>query len=140
MNHPTMTPWQRLFGLLRLEKRAVLQVFYYAIFGSLVSLSLPLGIQAIINLIQGAQITTSWIVLVILVTVGVAFTGVLQLMQMRIIESIQQRVFTRSSFEFVFRFPKIKMNELRSYYPPELANHFFDTLNRLTFTKTQVVL
>ncbi len=129
MNHPTMTPWQRLFGLLRLEKRAVLQVFYYAIFGSLVSLSLPLGIQAIINLIQGAQITTSWIVLVILVTVGVAFTGVLQLMQMRIIESIQQRVFTRSSFEFVFRFPKIKMNELRSYYPPELANHFFDTLN-----------
>ena len=128
MKHNTMTPWQRLFGLLKLEKRAVLQVFYYAIFGSLVSLSLPLGIQAIINLIQGAQITTSWIVLVILVTVGIAFTGILQLMQMRIIETIQQRVFTRASFEFVFRFPKIKMNELRRYYPPELANHFFDTL------------
>lgn len=123
-----MTPWQRLFGLLKLEKRAVLQVFYYAIFAGLVSLSLPLGIQAIINLIQGAQITTSWIVLVILVTLGVAFTGVLQLMQIRIIETIQQRVFTRSSFEFIYRFPKIKMNELRDYYPPELANRFFDTL------------
>ena len=129
MSDNSMTPWQRLFGLLKLEKRAVLQVFYYAIFGGLVSLSLPLGIQAIINLIQGAQITTSWIVLVILVTLGVAFTGVLQIMQIRIIETIQQRVFTRASFEFTFRFPKIKMIELRNYYPPELANRFFDTLN-----------
>jgi ABC-type bacteriocin/lantibiotic exporter with double-glycine peptidase domain len=129
MKNTILTPWERLFGLLRLEKRAVLQVFYYAIFAGLVSLSLPLGIEAIINLIQGAQITTSWIVLVALVTLGVAFTGVLQLMQMRIIETIQQRVFTRASFEFTYRFPKIKMNELRNYYPPELANRFFDTLN-----------
>ena len=50
-------------------------------------------------------------------------------MQMRIIETIQQRIFTRASFEFTYRFPKIKMNELRNYYPPELANRFFDTLN-----------
>ncbi|MEJ2114357.1 MAG: ABC transporter transmembrane domain-containing protein, partial [Flavobacteriaceae bacterium] len=124
-----LTPWQRLFGLLKLEKRAVMQVIYYAIFAGLVSLSLPLGIQAIINLIQGAQITTSWIVLVILVTLGVGFVGVLQLMQMRIIETIQQRIFTRASFEFTFRFPKIQMNELRDNYPPELANRFFDTIN-----------
>src|SRR5690606_39414801 len=52
----------------------------------------------------------------------------LQLMQLRIIETIQQRIFTRSSFELTYRFPKIKMVELRNYYPPELANRFFDTL------------
>ena len=123
-----MTPWQRLVGLLQLEKRDILQIFYYAIFAGVVALSLPLGIQAIINLIQGAQISTSWIILVIIVTLGVAFSGVLQLMQLRIIETIQQRIFTRSSFELAYRFPKIKMSELRDYYPPELANRFFDTL------------
>jgi ABC-type bacteriocin/lantibiotic exporter with double-glycine peptidase domain len=123
-----MTAWQRLLGMLALEKRDVFQVFYYAIFAGLVNLSLPLGIQAIINLIQGAQVSTSWIVLVVLVTLGVAFVGVLQLMQIRIIENLQQKIFTRASFEFSYRFPKIKMNELRSYYPPELANRFFDTL------------
>ncbi len=128
MSKPTMSPWQRLVGLLKLEKRAMLQVIYYAIFSGLVGLSLPLGIQTIVNLIQGAQITTSWILLVVLVTLGVAFVGVLQLMQMRIVETIQQRIFTRSSFEFAYRFPKIKMEELRKYYPPELANRFFDTL------------
>lgn len=128
-NQPIMTPWQRLVGLLKLERKDVLQVIYYAIFSGLVALTLPLGIQAIINLIQGAQVSTSWIVLVSLVTLGVVFVGILQLMQMRIIESIQQRIFTRASFEFTYRFPKIKMQELRHYYPPELANRFFDTLN-----------
>lgn len=123
-----MTPWQRFIGLLQLDRRDIRQIFYYAIFAGLVALSLPLGIQAIINLIQGAQISSSWIVLVALVTLGVAFQGILQLMQIRILENIQQKIFTRSSFEFAYRFPKIKASELRNYYPPELANRFFDTL------------
>ncbi|MCL6267534.1 peptidase domain-containing ABC transporter [Flagellimonas myxillae] len=128
MAEMVMTAWQRLMGLLALDRKDILQIFYYAIFAGVVNLSLPLGIQAIINLIQGAQVSTSWIVLVVLVTLGVAFAGTLQLMQMRIIENVQQKIFTRSSFEFAYRFPKIKMNELRNYYPPELANRFFDTL------------
>jgi ABC-type bacteriocin/lantibiotic exporter with double-glycine peptidase domain len=128
MNHKQLSPWKRFLGLLELEKKDVFQIFYYAIFGGVVALSLPLGIQAIINLIQGAQISTSWVVLVVLVTIGVIFSGALQLMQLRIIETIQQRIFTRASFELSYRFPKIKMTELRNYYPPELANRFFDTL------------
>ncbi|MFD0964784.1 peptidase domain-containing ABC transporter [Pseudofulvibacter geojedonensis] len=123
-----MTPWQRFTGLLQLDKRDIKQVFLYAIFTGFVALSVPLGIQAIINLIQVGQITTSWIVLVVLVTLGVAFQGVLQLMQIRILENIKQKIFTRSSFEFAYRFPKIKMSSLKYYYPPELANRFFDTL------------
>ena len=128
MDNKQLTPWERFTGLLQLEKKDIFQIFYYAIFGGVVALSLPLGIQAIINLIQGAQISTSWIILVIVVTSGVIFSGALQLMQLRIIETIQQRIFVRASFELSYRFPKIKMNELRNYYPPELANRFFDTL------------
>ena len=123
-----MKPWQRFINLLKLDKRDIRQIFYYAVFAGLVALTLPLGIQAIINLIQGAEVSTSWIVLVMLVTLGVAFQGILQLMQIRILENIQQKIFTRSSFEFAYRFPKIKWNELRQDYPPELANRFFDTL------------
>lgn len=128
MEKTQLTPWQRFIGLLQLEKKDIVQILYYAVFAGIVALSLPLGIQSIINLIQGAQISTSWIVLVVLVTLGVIFSGALQLMQLRIIETIQQRIFMRASFELSYRFPKIKMNELRNYYPPELANRFFDTL------------
>jgi ABC-type bacteriocin/lantibiotic exporter with double-glycine peptidase domain len=127
-NKELLTPWQRFVGILKLERKDLSQVIYYAVFAGLISLTLPLGIQAIINLIQGAQVSTSWIVLVVLVTIGVAFVGALQLMQMRIIETVQQRLFMRASFEFTYRFPKIKMDELHNFYPPELANRFFDVL------------
>lgn len=129
MSKKILTAWQRFIGLLKLDRKDVRQVFFYAIFAGLVNLSLPLGIQAIINLLQAAQISTSWIVLVVLVTLGVVFVGILQLMQIRIIENIQQKIFTRASFEFAYRFPKMKMSGLSGYYPPELANRFFDTIN-----------
>lgn len=128
MDNKIWTPWKRLMKLLELERKVVFQIGYYAIFEGLVALSLPLGIQAIINLLQSAVISASWIVLIVLVTLGVAFAGVLKLMQMRIIETIQQRIFTRASFDLSYRFPKIKMSELNNYYLPELANRFFDTL------------
>lgn len=128
MAKTVLTATQRLTGLLQLDRKDIKQIIFYAVFAGLVSLSLPLGIQAIINLIQGAQMSTSWIILVILVTIGTVFVGALQLMQMRILENVQQKLFARSSFEFAYRFPKIKMSELSNYYPPELANRFFDTL------------
>jgi ABC-type bacteriocin/lantibiotic exporter with double-glycine peptidase domain len=128
MEQKQMTPLQRLIGLLQPDKREIKQIIFYAVFAGLVALSVPLGVQAIINLIQGAQISTSWIVLVVMVTLGVGFQGALQLMQIRILENVQQKIFMRSSFEFAYRFPKIKMSELRNYYPPELANRFFATL------------
>ena len=124
----SLSPLQRLINLLKLDKRDISQVFFYAIFAGLVSLSLPLGIQAIINLIQSGRVSVSWIVLVIIVIIGVALVGILSIMQLRITENLQQKIFVRSSFEFGYRLPKIKFEELYNQYPPELANRFFDTI------------
>lgn len=123
-----LSPLQRLINLSKLDKRDISQVFFYAIFAGLVSLSLPLGIQAIINLIQSGRVSVSWIVLVIIVIIGVALVGILSIMQLRITENLQQKIFVRSSFEFSYRLPKIKSEELYDQYPPELANRFFDTI------------
>jgi len=122
------TPLQRLINLLQMDKRDISQVFFYAIFAGLVSLSLPLGIQAIINLIQSGRVSVSWIVLVVIVIIGVGLVGILSIMQLRITENLQQKIFVRSSFEFGYRLPKIKFEELYNQYPPELANRFFDTI------------
>lgn len=125
-----MTTTKRFFNLLKLDKKDVYQIFFYAIFAGLISLSLPLGIQAIVNLIQSGRVSASWIVLVVVVVIGVAFVGILSLMQLRITENLQQKIFVRSSFEFAYRMPKIKFDELyNNVYPPELANRFFDTIS-----------
>ncbi|MGV3695622.1 peptidase domain-containing ABC transporter [Flavobacterium sp.] len=123
-----LTASQRLINLLKLDRKDISQIFFYAIFAGLISLSLPLGIQAIINLIQSGRVSVSWIVLVFIVIAGVALVGILSLMQLRITENLQQKIFIRSSFEFGFRLPKIKTEALYNQYPPELANRFFDTL------------
>jgi ABC-type bacteriocin/lantibiotic exporter with double-glycine peptidase domain len=73
--------------------------------------------------------SASWIVLIILVVIGVALVGVLSLMQLRITENLQQKIFVRSSFDFAARFPKIKFESIYNVYPPEVANRFFDTIS-----------
>lgn len=123
-----MTPLKRFYNLLKLDKRDVSQIFFYAIFAGLISLSLPLGIQAITNLIQSGRVSASWVALIILVVFGVILVGILSLMQLRITENLQQKIFVRSSFDFGARLSKIKVNQLYNSYPPELANRFFDTL------------
>lgn len=123
-----MTPIQRFWNLLSPFKKEVYQIYLYAILNGLVNLSLPLGIQAIVNIIQMGALTTSWAVLVLFVLIGIIFSGVFQLTQLRIVENIQQEIFAKSSFEFAFRFPKIKLSHLQNLHTPELANRFFDTL------------
>ena len=107
-----MTPLKRFKNLIITDKQDIYQIFLYSIIAGLVSLSLPLGIQSIINFIQAGKISTSWIVLVGVVVLGVAFVGLLKIMQFRITENLQQKIFVRSSFEFAYRFPKIKFNQL----------------------------
>lgn len=122
-------PLRRFFKLLQPESKDIFHVYLYAIFNGLINLSLPLGIQAIINLITGGQLSTSWTVLVVFVTIGIAMTGGLQIFQLTITERLQQRIFTRASFEFAYRIPRIKMESVYKYYVPELVNRFFDTLS-----------
>jgi ABC-type bacteriocin/lantibiotic exporter with double-glycine peptidase domain len=124
-----MTPLQRFKNLVEVDKKDIYQILMYAILGGVISLSLPLGIQSIVNFLQAGKVSTSWIVLVIMVVIGVAFVGILKIMQYRITENLQQKIFVRSSFEFAYRFPKIKFNYLYNYSAPELANRFFDTLS-----------
>lgn len=124
-----MNPTKRFFMLLNMDRKDIYQIFFYAIFAGLVSLSLPLGVQAIINFIQSGRVSVSWIVLVIFVVLGVALVGFLAFMQLRITENLQQKIFVRSSFEFAYKLPKIKFEDkYTNIYPPELANRFFDTL------------
>lgn len=124
----SLSPLSRLKRLLSLDRIAITHVYVYAFFNGLVNLSLPLGIQAIVNLIQGGEITTSWYILVVMVIGGILLAGILQLLQLRIVENLAQNIFSNASFEFAYRIPKIKYSSFRNYYGPELANRFFDTM------------
>jgi len=124
-----LTPLKRLIRLLGNEKKDIGYIYIYAMVIGLISLSLPIGIQSIINLISGGRFFNSVIVLISLVIVGVLVSGALQIMQMTLVEILQRRIFAKASYELAFRIPRIKMESLSGYYPPELMNRFFEVMN-----------
>jgi ATP-binding cassette subfamily B protein len=124
-----MTPLQRLWNLIQLEKPEIVSVYFYAILSGLVQLSVPVGIQAIIGFVLGASMVTSIYVLIFLVVLGVAAVGIFQINQMKIIEKIQQKIFARNAFEFADIIPRFDLIKTDDLYLPEKVNRFFDTMN-----------
>ena len=118
----------RVWNLLTPDRIEIRNIYIFAIFSGIISLGLPLGIQMIINFIQLGQLSASWFLLVGLVVAAIGFSGVMNILQLRITENLQQRIFTRSAFEFAYRIPKIKLEALRDFYHPEINARFFDTL------------
>jgi len=124
-----LTPVQRFIRLLKVERSDLYSIYLFAIFNGLINLSLPLGIQSIINLIGGGVVSTSWVILVIVVILGVAMSGVLQVFQLGVNENLQQRIFAKSAFDFAYRIPRFKMESVNQYYVPELVMRFFETVS-----------
>ncbi len=122
-------PIGRLLQLFRLERKEIGSIYLFAILAGLLQLSLPLGIQAIINFVLAGRVSTSMVVLIVLVVLAVFFTGLLQIGQMKVIERVQQRLFTRYAFEFAWRLPKLDLQKADNYYLPELVNRFFDIIS-----------
>lgn len=124
---------KRFFSVIRIEKKEVSAIYFYAILSGLIQLSLPLGIQAIINFSQVAagrtELPVSMWLLIFLVVGGVFVVGIVQVNQMKVVEKIQQRIFTRYAFEFTYKIPRFKIKDVDDYHLPELVNRFFDTVS-----------
>lgn len=122
-------PAKRLWSLIVEERKNIYPILFYAVLNGSTVLVIPLGIQAILNFILGGRISTSWVLLVILVTLALLFSGFVQISQLYLVEKLQQRIFAKSAFEFAYRIPRFKLESLVGKYPPELINRFFDTMN-----------
>lgn len=124
----TMTPMRRFFRLLGTEKSAIFYILFYSVIIGLTGLILPVGIQNTVQLISGGVFFSSIYVLIGAVILGVLFTGILQIIQITLVEYLQRRVFTKAALEFAFRIPRVRIESLTGNYAPELVNRFFDVL------------
>ena len=124
---------RKFFGIIKLEKKEVTAIYFYAVLSGVIQLSLPLGIQTIINFSQAAagigKLPVSIILLIIIVLIGILVSGILQVNQMKIVEKIEQSIFTRFSLDFTHKIPKIESSELNNNHLPELMNRFFEVIN-----------
>ncbi|MFZ9221474.1 MAG: ABC transporter transmembrane domain-containing protein, partial [Sediminibacterium sp.] len=123
----------KFFKIIRLEKKEVTAIYFYAILSGVIQLTLPLGIQTIINFAQAAagigQLPVSIVLLILIVLIGIVISGILQVNQMKIVEKIEQSIFARFSLDFAHKIPKIDSRELNNNHLPELMNRFFEIIS-----------
>ena len=91
--NPTLSTTQRFFRLIKGDRKEISYIYLYAIFAGFINLTLPLGVQAIINFIQGGAISASLWIMILAVTVGTLFAGILTVMLMSVSETLQRRIF-----------------------------------------------
>jgi len=72
--------------------------------------------KAIINFSQVAagrtKLPVSMWLLIFLVVGGVLVVGIVQVNQMKVVERIQQRIFTRYAFEFTYKIPRFDIKQV----------------------------
>ena len=120
------SPVTRLFRLLGNERRLITYVYLYAGLAGLFSLALPLGVQAIVGLVSGGMLFQPVILLIAFVIAGILANGGLQIMQLSVVETVQQRIFTRYSFEIGALLARVRLDRVNQVDLPELMNRFFE--------------
>ena len=122
------TPWERLIGLLYVERKTINYIFVYAVLIGLIGLTLPLGTTAVFNFLSNGALYSSTYILIGVVLLGVVVGGILLIGQLSLVEMIEQKIFAKATVEFAYRFPRIKMKEFDGENPAELVNRFFDII------------
>jgi len=123
-----VVPVKRLGRFIRSERKIMYLILFYALINGIIVLTLPLGIQAILNFILGGRVSSSWFILIVIVISGLIASGAIQIAQLSLTEKLQQRIFAQSSFSFAIRLPRIKIDAMQNRYAPEMVNQFFDTV------------
>ncbi|MBH8560342.1 ABC transporter ATP-binding protein [Hymenobacter sp. BT442] len=114
--------------MLDTERNTIRHIIWYAAVAGVVSLSLPLGTQAVFNLVSTGAVFGSTYLLIAVVVGGVLLGSVLLIGQLTLVEAIEQRIFAKAAIEFAYRLPRIKPEALAGQNPQELVNRFFDVL------------
>lgn len=123
-----LNPIRRLVRLMHTERKEINYIIFYALIAGLISLVLPLGIQTTVELISGGVFFSSVYLLIGIIIVGVVAGGILQIIQIGLVEHLQRRIFTKASLEFAFRIPRLRTEAIIGNYAPELVNRFFDIM------------
>jgi ATP-binding cassette subfamily B protein len=132
-------PLNRFRKLRLLEKKDLYTIYTFAIFSGIIQLSLPLGVQSIIGFVISGVFSVSIVLLIGLILTGIFFAGLLQIMQMNVIEKVQQKLFHFYAFRFSGQLLDINMGSVQDAAYPEWTNRFLD-ITTLQKSLTKILL
>lgn len=127
-HHPQ--PLARLWGLLRPEWVDLWTVVLFALGIGVLSLAVPITVEALVSTVQGGN-TAMFQAVIVLTCILLFCLGLATAMrgwQTWVVEYIQRRLFTRIVNELAYRLPRVAVRAFDRQHGPELVNRFFDIL------------
>lgn len=123
-----LTPMQRLSTLLSKERGDLWVLGTYTVAVVIFGLLIPLATQSLVNTIAAGLFLQPLIVLALLVFGGLFLAGVMQMLQLAVVETIQQRIFATNALKIADILARASARSIRHEYTPELVNRFFDVV------------
>jgi len=132
-----LRPLPRLLRLLKPDRSDLWAIVLYAVFIGGLTLATPIAVQQLVNTVAFGALLQPVLVVALLLFGGLAFSGVLSVLQSFVAELIQRRVFVRVAMDLASRIPRVRPQAFDDKHGPELVNRLFDVF---TVQKTGAAL
>ncbi len=119
-------PWATVAALLRGERDAIMTIGVYAAGVGLLSLAVPLTVQALVNTVAFGQLMQPVFVLGALLTLGLVAAGVLRGLQAWVVEVVQRRIFVRLVSTVTRALPRVRGESFQRGEGATFLHRFFD--------------
>ena len=139
-------PWQQYLRLLGPEAADLRTIVVYGAASAVLTLAVPLTVDALISNITFGTLLTPLVVLVSILMGCLVMQAVLRALQAWIAEVIERRIFVRVVSDLSWRLPRVDIRSFDRRHGPEMVNRFFDTItlqkssSKLFLTLTNIVL
>lgn len=120
------SPVNLVSELLFSESKEVGVIVTYQVAVGILSLTIPIGVQAVVNTIAFTQLMQPVVFIALAVLTGQAMSAILKVVQVTMVEKLQMRLFSYIGMELAFRLPRMS-REINSRLP-EMVNRFFDVV------------
>lgn len=119
---------RRVLDALAPEGRDLVAIIFYGVVISLLSLTIPVAVQALVNSVAYGQLTQQLLVLSLLVFLVMSFSGLFSTIQYYYVELLQRRLFTRYALDLAYRIPRIGSHGVRARFGAEFVNPFLEVI------------
>lgn len=109
-----------------LDKSTISSIIMISTLASLLTLSVPIAAQTLVNLIAFGKLLQPVVTLSIIVLILMIALGALNIWQTIIIEVIQQKLMVKISLNLTRQFTHLSLDNFSSHHGPELVNRFFE--------------
>lgn len=121
-------PLNRLWQFVEPDRTEILIVVGFAIGLGILTLAIPIAVQALVNFVAFGGLMQPLVVIGLLLLFFLAFSGAIRVFKFYVVEILQRRLFVRVVSELSARLPRVRREALDHNQGPVLVNRYFEVM------------